>query len=490
MLKLLKNISIYTFGNILNKGVMFLLLPLYTRVLAPADYGKLELVYLVGSILSIVFGFYIERGYGRIYFESKEIQFRKKLFATGQLFYLFFSVLFAGLIILNADKIAAEIFKFEDGGFYLKLIIVATAFEVLKHIPLSNLRIRHLAKIYVTFNLVGLIIVTSLTIYFVAVLKLGVAGVLYAKIIGHFIILIVLHYNTRTEYSFGFSFPQLYAMLGFSIFLIPSGLSALVLSMSNRFFLQEYQSLEEVGLYSLGAKLAGIIPFLITGPVKQAFIPYIYELIDSPEKCKKMIVSFSSFFFASLSVFALAISLYSRELILIMSDISYAGSHNIVFVLSVSYLLQGLSAMVVIGINITRKTWIIGAIWPVSALVNLLLNIWLIPEYGRMGAAYATFLSVVVINILYFYALSKVYPIKFEYFSLVKVFLVMIFINYIGNMITLPIWSSLLVKTVLLTIFVVLIFYFGAIKKSELNSALLKLKNGRIKSSKKSEPKI
>ena len=468
MLRLFKDISIYSLGNILNKGVMFLLLPLYTRILQPADYGKLELVYLVGSILAMLYGLHVELGYTRIYFQSKDAVYRKTLFATGQIFNLICSVVFATLIFYNAKWVAGLIFDFPEGEFFLKLIVSVTILEIMTQIPFNNLRIRQKAKSFVVYNLLKLITVTGLTVYFVAFAGKGVAGVLYAKIIGDTITLAALYYETRKEYVLKFSSVQLKMMLAFSVFLIPSNLSALILNMSNRYFLQEYQSLDDVGLYSLGAKLAGVIPFLFTEPVKKAFGPFLYEQINNPQQCKKTLADFSRIFLAALSVVALSVSLFSRELIMVMSDQSYAGSHNIVFVLSVSYLFLGLAGIVVLGIHITKKTWIITLIWPVSAIINVLFNIWLIPFYGRMGAAFATLLSVVVINISYLYALHRVYPVKFEYISFLKILMLLIVFNYAGSLVELNVIPSILLKALMLILFCVALYYSGVFSKNEL----------------------
>ena len=82
MKKLFKNISIYSLGGILNKSIQFLLLPLYTRVLVPADYGKLELVYLVGAILAIVNGLMVQNAYARFYFDKSEVNYKEKLYSS------------------------------------------------------------------------------------------------------------------------------------------------------------------------------------------------------------------------------------------------------------------------------------------------------------------------------------------------------------------------------------------------------------------------
>jgi O-antigen/teichoic acid export membrane protein len=465
MFGLLKEISIYSFGGVLNKGAMFLLLPLYTRVLQPGEYGKLELVYVLASVLSMLYGLRVEAGYNRIYFLNKEPEFRQTLYSTGQLFNLAFGVLFGTIAFLNASFIADKIFEFSEGELYIKVISMVVLVEIMEKIPLNNIRLRRMPKTYVIISFLNLILVTCLTIYFLVYLKMGVIGVLYAKFIGKFIILLLLYYVTRGEYRLGFSWYQMYEMLGFSIFLIPGGVSSLVFTMSNRFFLQEYQTLEDVGLYSLGAKLAGIIPFLFTEPVKKAFGPHIYHLIDDPYKCKKTLADFSKVFLIGLSIVALAISLFSKEVIYLMSDKSYFGSHNIVFLLSISFLLHGLSGIVVMGIHISRKTWTVSLIWPFSAAANILFNILLIPEYGRMGAALATLISVVIINLGYFIVVKKVYPVPFDYKSMFIILILMISFNFMGSVIDVKLIVDLIIKSIVIAMYVTTLYLTGILDK-------------------------
>ncbi|MBE0664158.1 MAG: oligosaccharide flippase family protein [Bacteroidales bacterium] len=458
---------------------MFLLLPLYTHILQPADYGKLELVYLIGNILIVFYSLSIENGYNRIYFHDKDTGFRKVLFSTGQLFSFLSAIAIASIMLFNADYIAGQFLNFDEGTFFLKLIAAVIVIEVLTHIPLNNIRIRNEAKTFVLINLLSLIIVTSFTIYFLVFARLGIAGILYARIISGLVTLSILLYLTRREYKFGFSSSQLKLMLGFSIFLIPVNLSSLILNMSNRYFLQEYQSLEDVGLYSLGAKIAGIIPFLFNEPVNKAFFPYLFEQIDEPQKCKKILVDFSMIYVSILSAIALFISLFAREVVMVMADKSYEGSHSIVAILSLSYILLGFSSLTVLGIHISRKTWIVSIIWPVSAIVNIALNILLIPEFGQMGAAIATLLSVIVINILYLFALSKVYPVSFNYSKLSFIFITMVILNYIGTLINYSLTTSIILKSLLFITFLLILYIGGAFRTDEfsLSKHLKKKKN-------------
>jgi O-antigen/teichoic acid export membrane protein len=165
---------------------------------------------------------------------------------------------------------------------------------------------------------------------------------------------------------------------------------------------------------------------------------------------------------------------------MVMSDQSYSGSHNIVFVLSISYLFLGLAGIVVLGIHITKKTWIITLIWPFSALINILLNIWLIPVHNRMGAAMATLFSVIVITISYFYAVHRIYPVKFDYLSFVKMLLLLLVFNYLGSLVSFGLLPSILIKTFIILLFLVALYFSGVFSKIELQQArnyLLGLRN-------------
>ncbi len=487
MFKLLKNISIYSLGNIISACVSFLLLPIYTRLLSPGDYGKLELLNLLAAILVILFGLIVSNGYSRIYFDNKDVDSRKKLFATGQVFTFGCAIVFASIIFTNTGWFSATILNANVGRLPILLVTGSTIFAVMIQIPMVNLQIRQLPKQYIGVSLVSLLVTVTSTIIFVVLYRLGVLGVLYGQLTGYIFQFITLSFLSRKEYKLGFSGAQLGLMLSFSIFLIPANLSSLVLNMSNRWFLQEYQTIGDVGLYSLGAKFASIIPMLFTEPIKQAFSPYLYDQIDNPNKLKKNLSDFSRLFFIGLSIIVLAISLFTREAIMIIADKSFYGSQNVTFILSISYLFLGLAGIIVLGIQVVRKTWIITIIWVFSSIINVFLNLWLVPLYGRMGAAAATMISVIIICLGYFIAVSKVYPVKFKYFTFLLVLFLTVVFNYIGYLIVFGIVVSVIFKLILLGAYIGLLFLFKIINNDEiafLKQSIVHLRKNKVTVSK------
>jgi len=481
MFQLFRNISIYSFGNILSAFVSFLLLPVYTRLLSPGDYGILELLNLLAAILGILFGLLVSNGYSRIYFDSKDGNYRRKLFATGQIFTFLCAVLFTVMIFINVDWFSQTILNEDVGKLPVFLITLSTIFFVMLRIPLANLQIRQLPKQYITVNLAGFVLTVFTTIVFVVFYGFGVLGVLYGQLIGNVIQFVFLGIYSRKEYEIGFSLTQLGVMLSFAVFLIPANLSALILNMSNRWFLQEYQTLGDVGLYSLGAKFASVIPMLFIEPVKQAFSPYLYEQIENPEKLKKTLSEFSRLFFIGLSIVVVGISMLTREAIMIIADKSFYGSQNVTFILSVSFLFLGLAGIIVQGIQVVKKTWIITVIWIFSSFVNVLLNFWLVPLYGRMGAATATMISVIIICICYFIAIAKVYPVKFNYFAFIIVVFLTIIFNYFSSSIDYGIVVSVFIKLLLLGCYVGSLFLFKIVNKEEIMSIKNRMLNVRKK---------
>jgi O-antigen/teichoic acid export membrane protein len=468
MFKLFKNISIYSLGNILSAFASFLLLPVYTRILTPGDYGVLELLNLFAAILGIFLGLIVSSGYGRIYFDTKNFNHRKSLFATGQIFTFICAIFFSAIIFTNANWFSHTILNANVEKLPIFLITLSTTFYVLLKIPLANLQIRQLPKQYIVVNLIGFLFTVSITILFVVIYRFGVLGVLYGQLIGNILQFIFLSIYSRREYKISFSIAQLAQMLSFSVFLIPANLSALILHMSNRWFLQEYQTIDDVGLFSLGAKFASIIPMLFTEPVKQAFSPYLYEQIDNPEKLKKSLSDFSRIFLIGLSIVVLGISMMTRETIMIIADKSFYGSQNVTFILSISFLFLGLSGIIVQGIQVVKKTWIITIIWIFSAAINILLNFWLVPLYGRMGAAIATLISVIIICSGYFIAVAKVFPVKFHYSTFAIVISLTFVFNFASSFINNGIIVSILLKLLLLGGYIGSIFLFKIINKEEI----------------------
>jgi O-antigen/teichoic acid export membrane protein len=255
-------------------------------------------------------------------------------------------------------------------------------------------------------------------------------------------------------------------MLRFSIPLIPLQVASFILSMSDRFFLQQFRALEEVGLYSLGYKFAAVLPLLTIEPFK-GFVPHIFNLIERPDECKSTLSDFGRYYLAAGLFLALAIGMFSREVIIIMSDPEFHAAYNVVFFLCISYVFYGLYFFSSYAIKIIKKTWLISIPWLIAVIFSLALNYNLVPVYGIYGAVIASVTSYFVLVVCNLIVGYKAYPVNYKYSLFLAVLIYSALLYYLSTLITFGIVLSIILKLAILILFVIGLFIFGYFSHEE-----------------------
>lgn len=467
MKKLFKHMTIYGLGGILTKLINFLLLPVYTRLLAPSVYGTLELVYLTGNILGILYGFMIGSGYLRNYYDNDDLNYRNKLLGSAFWFTFFNSLIFSILFVLFSKRISFLIFGFKEGNIYINLIAITTLISAHSILFYNYLMVREKSRLYITIQVTSLVLTLILTIYFIVVAHLSVKGILFAQLIGKSAEFLILAIILLKSTIFSISKTYIYDMLKYSIPLIPIQIAFFILNLSDRFFLKHYQSLDDVGLYSLGYKFASLLPLFTIQPLR-AYGPYIFSLVATPEICKKNMANFTRYYIAGVLLITLIISMFSSEIIFLMAQKSYHEGWRVVYLLCLSFVFYGIVNVIALGIEIIKKNWISSIIWLFAAIISLLSNFILIPRYGIIGASITSTISYFFVLICYFIILYFLYPIPFEY---LKFFILLVFSSFI-YIFPLFIKFNLLVlisiKTCLIFIFIIFILKSGYLYDNEI----------------------
>ncbi|GAF69488.1 unnamed protein product, partial [marine sediment metagenome] len=167
MKKLFKHMSIYGLGGIMTKAISFFLLPIYTRVLVPADYGTLELVYMAGGIIAISYGLMISSGYVREYYVNKDEEHRQALLSSTFGFTFFSTIIILSLTFFFASELSRLLFKFDYGDLFLKLIAISMAIHAHSVIFYNLLMVQEKSKKYISIQIITLLLTIGLTIYFI-----------------------------------------------------------------------------------------------------------------------------------------------------------------------------------------------------------------------------------------------------------------------------------------------------------------------------------
>lgn len=466
MLKnLAKHSIIYGSGTLLSKLLGFILLPIYTRFLTPADYGILSLLVITGSIFAII----AKGGLGSalfrevIYQESDE----STVMSTAFYFLLGESLLFFGVLIIFSLNISNLIFGTAEYAHLLKIIFLTRLLEVFKVIVLAKLRIREQSKLYATLSVLNFSIGALLNIYFIVNLRKGVEGLLIAGLITAGIFAVVSLMLIRRDLKPSFSISILNRMLHFGVPLIPAGLSSLLMTSADRYFLQHFSTTTEVGLYSIGYKI-GLIMNLMVQSVQLAWPAHMFAIAKEPDaeqKFSKML----TYYLVVFGFIGLVLSVWAREVLTIMTTPEFYAAYTVVPLIVLSYIFYGVRFITNTGLATQNKMKYMPPIIIGSALLNLYLNYLLIPRYGMMGAAGATVLSYLVLVIVQTAVNLHFWHIPYEYKRIAKIVLVWGII-YSSNLLIQSklLWLNIALKLVLVGLYPLLLYLLNFYENREL----------------------
>ena len=279
MSNIVKNTSLYTFGNILPLIAGFLLLPIYTKYLPPDDYGIVSSMLVLSSILIIVFSLAIDRSVFRLYFDHKTEQDKRNYLGTITISLLFISIIILLLLFVFKGVISQIYTSIEFYPFFV-FAIVSAFFSIFSIIPKIYFQINEKAEKFIALSLLEFFLITVFVLWFVVVKQEGAVGMLKGGMIASIIISPLFLYISYKTVNFSFQIQVLKESLSFSLPLLPALLSAWILNLSDRIFIENYFTLYDVGIYSLGYKLAGVI-LAFSGAFNTAYSPVFYKLANS-----------------------------------------------------------------------------------------------------------------------------------------------------------------------------------------------------------------
>lgn len=470
--ELLKHTSVYGAGNLLNKLVGFLLIPFYTHYLSPADYGTLELLDLSVALFGLAVMMWMNASIVRYYYEYEDQKNRSEVVGTALLMASLVGILSVIGGMAFAKQLSALILKSSTFYRYFWLLSITFCFSTLSGVSLSYLRAKQRSALVTALSIVSTILSLSLNIYFIAVLRTGVIGILFSGLITTALSASVLTVATVREVGLRFSLEKLEILIRYGAPLVITSFSAFALNFSDRFFLQRFTTVSTVGIYALGYKFAFMLSFLVVQPFDMIWSSRMYEVAKRANRAELFSQLFRYYSFALVGI-ALVLSIIIRDLIAIIASPSYREAYKIVPVVALAYVFQGAYRMMVGGIYIRKKTSYVGAISLVSLTVNLGLNYVLIRPYGAMGAAWATALSFLFMAGMAYVISEKVYPVRYRLGSLfVPVAIATALYVCAARISVSSFFGSAIVRILILLSFPVILCLVGFFKKAEVRKAI------------------
>lgn len=413
--KLSKHSVYYIFGNVSARFLSLFLLPLYTRFLDPQEYGIIYAMLITSFFLGIIIDLRQNTAVLRIYYDHKDDSTQlKNYLGSVFIFAIISSSLMIGLLLLRGKVLFSWLF--EDIPFYpyIFLTLIYAFFRNSLTFPTMLFRVREEALKYSIFNISRFLLSHGLIIYFVIFLKEGALGYIKGSLFTSVIFFIIYLFLALREITFRFSLTLLKPGLKYGIPLIPLAVSTWVIQGSDRFFLAQYSTLASVGLYSIAYSLAhgiGMLGF----SVSQAWQPMFYSAAGDRQEVNRLFPSLSTYLLLFMLLLVLGVSLFSKEILFLMTDKKYHMAYYIIPIIASIFLFDSIYNISCCGIGFLKKTYIVSFNNILAALINIFLNFVLVPKYGMVGAAFATLAAYIFRAFSVLGISQRLYKINYEY---------------------------------------------------------------------------
>jgi len=409
--RMVKHSTIYAVGNISRQLVGFLMLPVYTRFLSPADYGVVGLLIFMVSLIELLFGGHMFNAVPKYYYDANSEAQRKKVLSTALFITGAISTTTVLLVGFFSDQVSGILFGKDTYATIVSMFAVLILTHALENYALVYIRIQQKPWLFVGASLSKLVLQLSLNIYFVVVLEMGVYGIAVSTMSSSLIFSAIM--TTYTLKSVGFEFGKniCITLLRFSWPLWIGGIAGLYIGSANRYYLRTFSSLNDVGLFELAAKFSGIVFLLVWTPFLQYWQTERFRIQKDSNAIYVYQTVFKIITFLLFSV-GVGVSLFSKTVIDIMASSEFGASSNAVAFLVFAAIFNCLTTYNNFSFLLKEKTTTITKNSYITAGIITVFFFILIPAFGFVGAAAAALLANIIQFTLIFFSAKRCYDMK------------------------------------------------------------------------------
>lgn len=402
--RLLAGAGVYSLGEVLVSASGFLLIPLYTRVLTPTDYGVVGYVQVFLQVTVPILAVEFHGAQARYLFEDHGTadELGRFLFTINAFPTVVAIAVFAPLTVLGVTlrwTVGSAGIPFWP---YMTLVLWSALFTVLANNALGYYRALQRYAVATALQVGRFLGITGFTLFFVLVLDMGALG----RIGGLFAGLLLFVFVSFAPYARHFRFQWDGAALRYALLfgapLVIHALAATVHAVIDRFILERYVDLEQLGIYSLAFTVGNALNLFIVG-FNRAFQPSYYRFMaeESDSADHHVVRSFTAWLLI-ISVVSIIGIVAGRPFLQVFAGPRFVSAGPLFPWIILAVFLGGFYYFFSAPLFYYKKTAILPLITGSSAIANIGLNLLFIPRFGAIGAIVATGASHAIMSALAF----------------------------------------------------------------------------------------
>lgn len=406
--------GIYVVASMLNAAIPFLLLPILTRYLTPAEYGEVAMFQVWVALVGALCGLSVHGAATRKYYDYDNPDQEMGYFVFSCLVILFVSsVVFFVLLALFSDGIAKTIGLSKT---WLQIGVLFALSQFLVQLRLGQWQARKQPVRYGVFQVSMSFVNVMLSLVLVVVFSLGVSGRL-AGYTGAVVLfgagaIVLLRWDGLLKICWR---PELIKeALRFGVPLIPHIFGAFLLLTIDRAVVSAQIGLDAAGYYMVAVQLSMVMG-LVLDSVNRAYVPWLYERLKRDRLDEKKLAVRLTYGYGGVLILIAAVSfVIGGPLLVFIAGSDYEPAAPLIGWLILAKSFHGLYYTVSGYIFYAKRTGVIAKITISVGILNVVLLLVLINQFGLIGAAWAMCISMFVQWLLTWRAASKLVPMPWS----------------------------------------------------------------------------
>ena len=411
----------YGLSSIIGRLLNYLLVPLYTRIFTPAEYGIVSEFYAYVTFLLVLYSYGMETAF--FHFVNKKHK-QENVYGHAQFLLVCTTALLTTVLLLFSGPIATAI-GYPDHPEFVRWFGWILALDTLCILPFARLRQQGKAMRFAGIKLGGIAVNISFNLFFLWYLPsqgtmelAGGAGASYVflsnLVASAVVLLFLLPVLKDCRMSFN---PELSKeMFVYALPLLVAGFAGMINETLDRALLKYLISdptvaMEQLGIYSACYKLS-ILMTLFVQTFRYAAEPF-YFAQQHKEESRRLFANVMNYFVLVGCVIFMTVLIYLDLFKHFIGPRYHTGLH-VVPILLAANLFLGIYLNMGIWYKLSGKTGYGAWLSLIGAIVTVVFNLWLIPLMGIAGAAWATFLCYFIMMVLSWLKGKEIYPVPYE----------------------------------------------------------------------------
>ncbi len=468
---LISQTAIYGLSSIVGRFLNYLLVPLYTNIFSPSEYGVVTELYAYSSFLLIIFTYGMETAFFRFVQEESHAS---KVYPTALFSILSSSFVFLLIFGFSIPSLS-KVLHYEQQSYLLWLLLLIIITDSIAAIPFAYLRQQNKAwkfafikiiniSVNIISNLVFLLLFPYLSakgvhLGWIYNHSLGVGYVFISNLLANVVTLFMLSPSLLVPLTVDVKLLRM--MLMYSLPLLIAGLAGMVNETFDRAMLKylvtdKDSAMYQLGIYGANYKISVLMTLFIQ-TFRYAAEPFFFN--KAKEKNAKELYATVMKYFILFGLFIfLLVMLYLHFVQYFIGKEFRVGLH-IVPILLMANLFLGIFFNLSIWYKITNKTRY-GAILTVfGAIVTIVLNVLLIPIMGYEGAAWTTLICYVSMAIFSYWLGQRHFPVPYPVKEIFFYTALSLLIFFVSNFVKIDaVWLKTMFNSVLLLMFVAVVY--------------------------------